>query len=146
MNKIKKSLAIIFLLLANITLLVHAATPHHNNEGIFCFITTSCENECDNHEDHGHQKHDHQGENGNMECELNTKVIIPNNINPKQEVVIIELNLNPLHNFNLISQLPHFSESYINQRELNSQIPLKLSLYHIYMNSSAGLRAPPSFV
>ena len=144
--KMKKSLAIIFLLLANITLLVHAAIPHHNHEGDFCFITTSCENECDSHEHHGHQKHEHEGENENMECELTVKVIIPSNINPKQEVAILELNLNPLVNFSLISQLPNFLESDISQRELKSQIPLKLSLYHIYMNSSAGLRGPPSFV
>lgn len=146
MNKMKKSLAIVFLLMANITLLVHAATPHHNNEGIFCFIITSCENECDSHENHGHQKHDHQSENGDMECELSIKVIIPSNINPKQEVAILELHHLPLANFNLISQLNNLPETYINQRELNSQIPLKISLYHIYMNSSAGLRAPPSFV
>lgn len=141
----KKSLAIVFLLLANITLLVHAAIPHHNHEGDFCYISTSCEDECDSHENHNHQKHEHHGENGNMKCELNSIVIIPNNINPKHEVAILELNHLPMANFSLALSLNNLAETYINQRDLKSQIPLKLSLYHIFINSSAGLRAPPSF-
>ncbi|NPD47063.1 MULTISPECIES: DUF6769 family protein [unclassified Lentimicrobium] len=142
----KKSLAIVLLLLANITLLVHAAIPHHYHEGDFCYISTSCEDECDSHENHNHQKHEHHEENGNMQCELNSIVIIPNNINPRQEVAILELNHLPLANFSLTSQLNNLPETYFNQRDLKSQIPLKLSLYHIFINYSAGLRGPPSFV
>ncbi len=145
----KNTLAIIFLLVANITLLVHSAIPHHNHEGDLCFISTSCENECDSHdhnEHHQHQKHEHHGEHGNMECELDTKVIIPSNINPKQEVIILDLDLNPLVNFNIISKIPEFSQPKHILKDFKTHIPLKLSLYHIYINNSTGLRAPPTFV
>lgn len=142
----KKTLAIIFLLLANITLLVHAAIPHHKHDGDFCFITSSCENECDGHDKHHHQKHEHDSENGNMKCELNKILIIHNNANPKHEVIILDLDHLPLTNLSLVSRLNHLPDTDIYQRDLKSQIPLKLSLYHIFINNSAGLRAPPSFV
>lgn len=145
----KRGFAIFFLLLANITLLVHAAVPHHNNEGIFCFITTSCESECDDHEHESHQnshQHEHDGEQGHMECELKPIVVVPSNINPKQEVAVIELNHFPLANFNVIQVLENNSNHYLNHLDLKRKIPLKLSLFRIYINNSTGLRAPPSFV
>lgn len=145
----KRGFAIFLLLLANITLLVHAAVPHHNNEGIFCFITTACESECDDHEHESHQtshQHQHEGEEGHMECELKPIVIIPSNINPKQEIAVIELNHLPLANVHLIQLLENNSTHYLNQLELQRKIPLKLSLFRIFINNSTGLRAPPSFV
>jgi len=140
----KRGLAIFFLLLANITLLVHAAVPHHNHEGDFCFISTGCETECSDHEQH-HQ-HEHHGDHGDMKCDLDTKVIIPSNVNPKQEIAVLELMHLPLVNFNFIKLLQIESKHYLSLRDYKRQIPLKLSLYCLYATCSTGLRAPPSFV
>lgn len=145
----KRGLAIFFLLVANITLLAHAAVPHHYNEGIFCYISTTCQSACDDHEHEDHQsshQHQHDGEQGHMECELKPMVIIPNNINPKQEIAVIELNHLALANFNGIQVIDHNSNHYLNHLDLKRKIPMKLSLYRIFINNSTGLRAPPSFV
>lgn len=145
----KRGLAIFFLLLANITLLVHAAVPHHNHEGDFCFITTGCETECDDHEQKSHEQHHqhkHHGDHGNLECELKTKVIIPSNINPKQEIAVLELMHLPMLNFHFIQIYQRENNHYLSHTDFKRKIPLKLSLYCIYITSSTGLRAPPSFV
>jgi len=141
----RRGLAIFFLLVANITLLVHAAVPHHNHEGDFCLITTEIETDCHEHKSHQHQ-HKHHGDPKDLKCELNTKVIIPNNINPKLEVIVLELIHLPSINFDYIRDFLNNSNTYISGLNLKRKIPLKLSLYCIYTSSSKGLRAPPSLV
>lgn len=148
-HSMKRGFAIFLLLVANITLLVHAAVPHHNDEGIFCFITTGCESECADHEQesqHKHHQHKHHGDHGDLECELKPIVIIPSDVNTKQEIAVIELNHLPMANVDVNQDLENNSTHYLNHLELKRKIPLKLALFRIFINNSTGLRAPPSFV
>lgn len=145
----KKGLAFIFILVANITLLVHAAVPHHSHEGDFCLLTRACEDECDSHENESHgenHQQKHQGEHADLECVLSIKVIIPNSINPKQEVSVIDLSHFPLIDFNILNLIDLDTNHLFYFSLYRTQIPVKPSLYHVFINTSSGLRAPPASV
>ena len=68
---IKKIAAYSFILLANITLLVHAVIPHHHHEEAVCIISSHCDEDAENHQHStdGHH-HDHDGNSDAEYCGL----------------------------------------------------------------------------
>ncbi|MCK5775114.1 MAG: hypothetical protein KAH25_03005 [Bacteroidales bacterium] len=136
----KKWTAILLLLIANSILLVHAAIPHHLHEGVFCEINTSCETECADHKTHQH--HEHQGESHDLDCELDTVVVLPSSVFNKN-IVAVELELFSNHHISFVVHHVILKPYLIYQRQY---IPQKLSLYLLSLSSIQGFRAPPVFV
>ena len=147
----KRNVAIIFLIIANLTLLVHATIPHHNHNGDFCVISTETENDCEDdchHENETttHQQPKHDCEDSNQDCDLEVKVIIPNKLNAKQDVIVIDLIFSSLQSLDLFSKLESNSLALQSFKELLTIIPIKHSLYQCYITYSSGYRGPPYFV
>lgn len=74
---IKKIAAYSFILLASITLLVHAVIPHHHHEEAVCIVNSHCDADAENHQHiaDGHH-HDHDGSNDAEYCALNQIIAI----------------------------------------------------------------------
>lgn len=147
----KRNVAFIFLIIANLTLLVHAIVPHHNHNGDFCVISTETENDCkdDCHHEHeasSHQQPKHDCEDSKQECDLEVKVIIPTKLNAKQDVTVIDLVFSSLQALDLFSKLEANSLALQSLKELLTIIPIKHSLYQCYIVCSSGFRGPPNFV
>ena len=68
---INKIAAYSLILLANITLLVHAVIPHHHHHEVVCIISSHCETDAENfqHSIDGHH-HDQNGDNSAEYCAL----------------------------------------------------------------------------
>ena len=145
----KKWTAILLLLIANSILLIHAAIPHHLHEGSFCEMNTECETECTNplsdktlhHHDH-HQHHQHQNIPLDLDCELDTVVVLPSSLFNKN-IVAVELELFSNHHISFAAHHIILKPFLIYQRQY---VPQKLSLYLLSLSSIQGFRAPPVFV
>ena len=140
---IKKTIAIFFILIANIVLLVHAVVPHHHHESSVCIEKISYP-ECDTH-NHGLSCTgcNHHNESNSQNCLLKLVVYLPSN----QENQVCKSG----YILCKYSQYDSF-QAVINNAELNSFLPLKLSEKQKLLNtfptskfkpSSSGLRAPP---
>lgn len=153
----KRNIAVIFLSFAYSILVLHAAIPHHNHEGLFCIIVTNPNHDhdhdyCESHEhsNHSHSasndhEHKHHHENGKHECELSTKVVIPNNSQLSLRAVEIELFESSLIGF-LPDHLLNDIKPLIFYLNHTRKIYLPPPLYRIFIVEKKGLRAPPSFV
>ena len=127
----RKKVAIVFLLLANIVLLTHTVLPHHHHsDGSVCFFVNSCNN------DVSHDNENHQ--NRCDDCSLISNVFI--NQQQGQDHIKYEpashpvLFITPYDNINL-RQNTSFSFEYI---------PFITSLYSSALLRTCGLRAPPA--
>lgn len=65
---IKKIAAYSFILLANITLLVHVVIPHHHHQEAVCIVNSHCDADTEKHQ-HSNDDH-HHDHNGNSDAEF----------------------------------------------------------------------------
>lgn len=69
---IKRFAAILLILVANITLLVHAVIPHHHHNEEVCIVSSHCDAESEEH--HNQSNGHHHNEEGSKDlqcCDLN---------------------------------------------------------------------------
>lgn len=153
----KRKIAVLFLAFAYSILMLHAAIPHHYHGGFFCIIETETSHQHDHHCDESHQhshshshhhhssshEHKHHEENGKLECELSTKVVIPNNSQLSPKVAEIELFGSPFVHLaasDLLNDNYYPLVFYLNHTD---KIYLPPPLYQIFIVEEKGLRAPP---
>ena len=141
---IKKTTAIVFILLTNILILAHAVVPHHHHNKQVCLVNTHCIND-DFKNEHGtnQDSHSHDGENNSDDCVLKEPVIVLTN----QWKAGFKFNdntsdhsgLDDFH-YNLLNSSTEFLipvlSSFIYERYTDSSYPSLISV-------SLGLRAPP---
>lgn len=151
----KRKIAVLLLTLAYSILLLHAAIPHHNHEGLFCIIETEKsyvhDHQCEDHDHSKHShttsnKHKHHHENGELECELNTKVVIPNNSQLSLKAIEIDLLENNILNMDFFIQSINESNPLVFYLNQSDQLYFQPPLYQVFIEDIKGLRAPPSFV
>lgn len=59
----KRTLAILMLLIANMIILVHAVVPHHHHDKVAVALAALCEeDDCHQHSHNGSQQHQHDGQ------------------------------------------------------------------------------------
>jgi len=136
----RKWTAILFLFIANSVLLVHSAVPHHFYEGSICEINTTCKTECADHKTHQH--HEHQDESNNLDCELDTVVVLPSSVLNKN-IAAVELEIFSNHQISFLEHNDKIGSFLIYQKHF---IPQKLNLYLLSLSSNQGFRAPPPFI
>lgn len=138
----KKAIALLFLLLANISLLVHAVVPHHHHDDIaVCFATACCADndeasQC--HHDSGGHRHD--GDTQPDGCALKEVYVRFENgrlfadSSPdydSQYPVLYLLPINSVTEVTVSEKLPFRNKPYL------------LSYHTALVARSIGLRAPP---
>ena len=143
----KRSLILLLLFVANTTLLVHSAVPHHLHDGLFCEINKECEShsECEipknhnHHHNHHDQNHHHQTD---IECELKFEVLLPSSSLLKESIKINVIDVQQV-NYLLASEsiVKILSESELNR--LKFPLAPKQTYYKLLYGSNKGLRAPP---
>jgi len=141
---IKRTTAIVFIILANILILAHAVVPHHHHNKQVCLINSHCINESFTDE-HGANKdsHSHDGGNNSDDCVLKEPIVVLSN----QWKTDFKFNnntsdrsgLDDFH-YNLLNSSTEFLisvlSSFIYERYTDSSYPSLISV-------SLGLRAPP---
>ena len=136
----KKGIAILFVLLANIILLAHAVLPHHYHEKLVCIESTHCAEDATNHSQNSvEHNHQHDG-NDNITCILNQAVFIL----PTQGQIFNDCeNCNDTHNHDFCItkafEYQHFQALPTTVRV----VPKNISFFTSFVSSTSGLRAPP---
>ena len=94
----RKSISYVFLLIANIVLLVHAVVPHHYHQWQVCVESSHCKRDgITHHQDSSANPHEHD-EADSSACALKQAVILPAN-QDKQVSRNLDRNDNHSHDF-----------------------------------------------
>lgn len=140
----KKLSAFIFILLANIFLLVQAIIPHHHHQSEVCIVSEHCEEDAKAEEQNTHEHHhEHDNESKADYCVLNQFVLIPQN-QTKEEHTYTNCAGACDSTDNLQAVL--FDLKPANDdllKEASDQEPPFELPYSLYVSSCMGLRAPP---
>jgi len=140
---IRKTIAIFFILLANIVLLVHIVVPHHHHKSLVCFERNHCQSDSNAHNQSTcTNDHEHDGGHGTENCTLKQAVSFPAN-SLRQEYKCLGCDDN---HFPFVFQAILFSNefsSFVPKVISIVQIPLKTSTHYWFVSTSSGLRAPP---
>jgi len=138
----KKAIALFILLLANITILVHAFVPHHHHENIpFCISSHCVDSNIAHDSSTSCDPHQHEGNSSSGDCLIDN--IYTRATNDRQ---VLDSGDNDY------TQLPHFlllfcSDCFIklsNTEAKKIELTPYLSSYHTtFVTRSLGLRAPP---
>ena len=132
----KKTLAILFLLLANLAFLAHVVVPHHHHGNATCFVVSHC----DDGDSHSHDEpaHNHDHSEGSL-CKI-FQDIVPSGSNDQK----FKAEVNDFQQLTLIV-IPEFV--YLTDLKGENVFFLQtdsyISLYESIIVSSQGLRAPP---
>lgn len=134
----RKRLAILFLLLANLVFLAHAAIPHHHHGSVACFAVSHCD-ESDDHGDHcDGAEHSHDHSDSSL-CRVLQDVVASETSSYKFKIEINDFQ-SLIH-----AIIPDFSN--LENEELDINLLLRdasfKSFYKSIIVSCQGLRAPP---
>ncbi len=141
---IKRTTAIVFVLLANLLYLAHAVVPHHHHNKLVCLGESQglIHSNSSGHS-HDNDSDNHDGKDNSDECILKELTALPSN-EWKQELKFSANDYNP------DDKIAFFNSSlFIGE---DAFIPLILqfipvhyinSSFSFYVSSSLGLRAPP---
>jgi len=136
--------ALVFILLANIILLVHAVIPHHHHQEQVCIESTHCEDDgSEHHHKNTDPDHEHDGENNADDCILKQIVVFPTNKGKLEFEFISEINndfpFNDFH-FAFVNTKPR-ADTPIFLKDISHQF--FISFHRNILTTSIGLRAPP---
>ncbi len=141
---IKRTTAIVFILLANILLLAHTVVPHHHHHKQVCLVNSHCKNDNkpDQH-DTNRNNHSHDCENNSTNCILKDPIIVLTNqwkvdfrfIDKKADLTGHNENYNSQYNTITEFLFPVFLRLISNHFNNSS--------YSSLVSASLGLRAPP---
>lgn len=135
--RIKNKIAVIFMLLACLTMLTHAILPHHHHDTMACFFTTHHCDE-DSEEDHSHGKHEeHHDRNSHEHGNFNT-CFLKDVVNKGHKINIEQ----PVFDCILYSvELANITSTEL----FNYPKPYLFNYFSPFIRQSCGLRAPPFF-
>jgi hypothetical protein len=137
-----KKTAFLFLLVANLVLLVHAVIPHHHHSLEICITDSNCQDACENHE-HSNSNCDHTGNETDDCCVLNQLILLPGN-NMRQETnCTIGDDFNPP--FDSTPIILSYTDFNVGPKNIKAKVPIPViqSAYTQFVVLSSGLRAPP---
>ena len=141
----RKAIAILLILSANIVLLAHVMIPHHHHDNIACFVIPVEEehdNCCDHDTDH---KAQHESNSSDDCCILNDLLaIIPDGYKQENfnfEFIFREINFGiEASDINFLAENTTFNKFHIAFRVK----PYLENSYEVFATQSLGLRAPPA--
>jgi hypothetical protein len=142
---IKKKTALLFILLANIVILVHAVAPHHHHYNQVCIDNIHCQNDFDAPK-HSTSEHNHHpdGSEETDDCALKQAVVIPAN-SFKQALKCPHTDDHSASFIGYQSVLPDNSLKFAEPIIVSSVQKSLLTFLPSDNNSAAlGLRAPPA--
>ena len=142
---IRKQAALFFVLLAVIVIVAHAVVPHHHHKSQVCIETTHCKNHTTAHQHNTtDDNHQHDGENDTGFCILKQLVVLPSN-QDKQECKWPHVSDNhfPFDGFQAVLLNFEF-QLFDPPLSKNIGFPLTTPIHSVFVNSSLGLRAPPT--
>lgn len=140
MIMVKKTTAILFILLANIILLAHALAPHNHSNGLVCICKTTI-----NAHQHETSKcnHKNNGKTSSDYCIL-TQLIVIRNTQIRQEYKNVDLADNHYQFDGLQAVLLNNSFKGFRQVYRTNLHLLQIgTLFNHFLNTGLGLRAPP---
>lgn len=132
----RKTLAISFLLLANLVFLAHAMVPHHHHGNATCFATSHCDS--DEMYNHNEAEHEHDHSDSSL-CRV-LQDVVPSEANNQK--IKIEVNDFQLLLLTILPQPTQLTNIDCTEVFLTPD-GYDLSLYESLIVSSQGLRAPP---
>jgi len=140
---IRKRTPIIFILLANIVLLVHAVVPHHHHHNSnVCTESSTCQTDGKSHE-HSNCKHNDSSKGHYDCCVLKQVVTIPaNQIKPEFKCLVCNDDHNNIDTFHSVLFASAYSNSPIAFFVVKWQ-NYKPSFKPQFVSTGFGLRAPP---
>jgi hypothetical protein len=142
---IKRTTAILLILLANIILMAHAFVPHHHHKSEVCIDNPYGHADSDSHKHSDIEKNNnHDGKNEKEYCVLKEFVAIPINRLIK-EIKSFDYSDNHvlLDKFHSIL-LDNGLKAFVSLIKAKAYLPLNTSSYIHFLETSLGLRAPPS--
>jgi hypothetical protein len=142
---IRKQAALFFILLAVMVIVAHAVVPHHHHKSQVCIETIHCENHTTAHQHNTtDDNHQHDGEKDTGFCILKQLVILPSN-QEKQECKWPHVSDNQFL-FDGFQAVLLNSEFQLFDSPLSKNIgfPLTTPIHSVFVNTSLGLRAPPT--
>jgi len=144
---IRRTTAILFILLASISLLAHAVIQHHHHSGVICNISSQCQTDIDaQHPTTPEHNHKHGGNCGVNYCTLNQEVELPRNV-----IKVFSNYRENVSDNDLIDQFGYGSDVFLKYAFL-PLVFFKATVftrfnsffsYQVFLNSGLGLRAPP---
>jgi len=138
----KKTTAYIFILLANIVLLVHAVTFHHHHHTPNCNESTHCQsNDIACKHSSPADSHQHDG-SGAEDCGLEQAVVLPSNQGRHESDRIA--GPDNLSYDSLFTLVHAGTDSLIPAFDIDLPIPVVHYSYASFIVASLGLRAPPT--
>jgi hypothetical protein len=137
----RKTTAIVFILLANIVLMAHAVLPHHHHELQVCLNLSHCHHPEQNSPKHPADcNHEHDSGSPVTNCILKQLVIVPAYQGRIEPVVLY------LENFTdcFILQTGYSVEFQFTELFRINPYPKDVPLFQTYLDYYQGLRAPPT--
>lgn len=140
----KKNIALLFILSANLIFLAHVLVPHHHHNNEVFVVNDECESQCHS-EEHAAAEHNHeQEENGNTDyCSLNKVFVVTQEQINKDLELLKTTNIDLLSNICLAVLFADFSITPFLNKNLYRNPPLLQNKYIHFASSCKGLRAPP---
>jgi len=137
----KRTTAFVFLLVANMILLAHAVIPHHHHQAQVCVERRHCQaNHTAQHITPKHHHH-HEGKDSSTDCVLKQAVVLPaNQIKQENDCLNSRIDSQDYPYTLFISE----DAAFISGNCVAESIQNISSSYPYYINTSLGLRAPPS--
>lgn len=144
---IKQKTALLFILLANIVLLVHAVVPHHHHHNVseVCISSSDFESYCKDHKHISPECNNEDEENEKSECcSLNQYVVVPaTTIRQENNWVGCPDNKGTFDDFQAVLFYNVFKAD-VPILETNVHLQFTSSFFLQFVISSIGLRAPPT--
>ena len=132
----KKTMALIFVFMANMVLLAHAVVPHHHHTPVdVCLAADVIAADHEGVTNDPHASHDHSS---TLECIIGDVII--RGADDKSGLVLWEYH--PLSDFDFILPQTVFFVAAVQERECLT-VPFRESLPSVFICRAFGLRAPP---
>jgi len=138
---IKKITACILLLLASFVLMAVAVIPHHHHRQLVCIESIHCFDEDAVH-NYNTSEHRHDADKNSGDCILNQIIVFP--VNDEKEIFEIVNNSENLFSSYLCPISKSGEETWLPETMAASIIYQNTSTFSSFINTSLGLRAPPS--
>ncbi len=139
---VNRKLAIFFVLLANIILLAHAIVPHHHHHEQICFQGSLCNSNVPHTHHTNFPVHEHDGNKTNT-CILQQTFTLPVNSGKYDSDCDLNCATNHLPNY-LFAVLFCHDEQPDPEIGITPMPPETFSVWHDFIPTSSGLRAPPT--
>ncbi|MGE0020795.1 MAG: DUF6769 family protein [Draconibacterium sp.] len=138
---IRKTTAIIFILLANIILMAHAVFPHHHHDQQVFLNLSHCQHTNNDSSTHPADcTHEHDSSSPVTNCILKQLVVVPANQGRIEPVVLYLENIADC----FILHSGYSDELQCTELFRINPYPKDVPLFQTYLDYSQGLRAPPT--